>query len=63
MGGEVVIATGVKAGDQVITQIPQALTPGATVNIAGEGKGGAKGEKGKGKGKKADGQSEMKADG
>ena len=63
LGGEIVIATGVKAGDQVITQIPQALTPGATVNIAGEGKGGAKGEKGKGKGKKADGQSDMKADG
>jgi membrane fusion protein, multidrug efflux system len=63
LGGEIVIATGVKAGDQVITQIPQALTPGATVNIAGEGKGGAKGEKGRGKGKKADGQSDMKADG
>jgi multidrug efflux system membrane fusion protein len=61
LGAEVVIATGVKAGDRVITQIPQALTPGATVNIAGEGKGGAKGEKGKGK--KSDGQSDMKSEG
>jgi multidrug efflux system membrane fusion protein len=61
LGSEIVIATGVKAGDRVITQIPQALTPGATVTIAGESKGGAKGEKGKGKGKKADG--DTKADG
>jgi multidrug efflux system membrane fusion protein len=59
LGSEIVIATGVKAGDRVITQIPQALTPGATVTIAGEGKGGAKGEKGKGKGKKAEGQGDM----
>jgi hypothetical protein len=59
LGAEVVIATGVKAGDRVITQIPQALTPGGTVNIAGEGKGGANTEKGRGKGKKADGQGDM----
>jgi multidrug efflux system membrane fusion protein len=59
LGSEVVIATGVKAGDRVITQIPQALMPGATVNVAGEGKSGAKGEKGKGKGKKAEGQGDM----
>lgn len=64
LGAEIVIATGVKAGDRVITQIPQALAPGATVTVAGEGKGGgAKGEKGKGKGKKADGQGDTKADG
>lgn len=48
MGADVVIASGIKAGDRVITEIPQALTPGATVQLAGEGKG--KGEKGKGKG-------------
>jgi membrane fusion protein, multidrug efflux system len=48
LGGDVVIASGVKAGDRVITEIPQALTPGATVNIGGESKGG-KGDKGKGK--------------
>ncbi len=51
------IGSGVKAGDRVITEIPQALTPGATVQLAGEGKGSGKGEKGKGKGsKKAEGQ-------
>jgi len=49
LGADVVIASGVKAGDRVITEIPQALMPGATVQLAGEGKGGGKGEKGKGK--------------
>lgn len=50
LGNEIVIASGVKAGDQVITEIPQTLMPGATVTIAdGEAKAG--GEKGKGKGK------------
>ena len=68
LGADVVIASGIKAGDRVITEIPQALTPGATVQLAGEGKGGGKGEKGKGKGKgkkaedKAqDGKDEVKA--
>jgi len=51
---EVVIASGIKAGDRVITEIPQALQPGAVVRLAGaEGKGG--GEKGKGQGKKGKG--------
>jgi multidrug efflux system membrane fusion protein len=51
LGNEIVIASGVKAGDQVITEIPQTLMPGATVKIAdGESKAG--GEKGKGKGGK-----------
>ena len=58
IGNEVVIASGVQAGDQVITEIPQALQEGATVRLAGaegapekaKGKG-----KGKGKGKKDDG--------
>ncbi len=52
IGNEVVIASGIKAGDWVITEIPQALEPGATVRLAGaEGAG----EKGKGKGKKGKG--------
>jgi multidrug efflux system membrane fusion protein len=51
IGGEIVIAEGIKPGDQVITEIPQALQPGATVRLAGdEGKGVA--AKGKGKGSK-----------
>ena len=50
IGNEVVIASGVKAGDHIITEIPQALQPGATVRLAGaDGKKGS-GEKGKGKG-------------
>ncbi|MGE5523414.1 MAG: efflux RND transporter periplasmic adaptor subunit [Rhodospirillaceae bacterium] len=48
IGSEVVISKGVKAGDQVITEIPQSLQPGARVQIAGDGA--ARGEKGKGKG-------------
>lgn len=58
LGGEVVIASGVKAGDHVITEIPQALRPGATVRIADPAAAGArKGEKGKGKGgKKGEGK-------
>lgn len=59
LGSEIVIASGVKSGDQVITEIPQALRPGATVRIAdsaadgarkGEGKKGKGGKKGEGKG-------------
>jgi multidrug efflux system membrane fusion protein len=57
LAGDVVIASGIKAGDRVITEIPQALTPGATVQLAGDGRPGAKGEKAKGKGgKKAEGE-------
>lgn len=62
LGSEIVIASGIAAGDQVITEIPQALRPGATVRIdnaaaeggekpKGKGKGGKKGE---GKGDKAE---------
>lgn len=57
IGGEVVIAEGVKPGDHVIIEIPQALTPGGTVQIGtgqtGERKGKGKGKKGEG-GKKSD---------
>lgn len=51
IGGDVVIAAGIKAGDALITEIPQELQPGATVSLAGsETKGSA--EKGREKGKK-----------
>ena len=69
IGTEVVIASGVSASDQVITEIPQALTPGGTVRVAG-GEGGddtgkAKGKgKGKGKGKKKEeSKSDVKSEG
>ncbi len=69
VGGEIVIASGVKGGDHVITEIPQALRPGGTVKVSDgtesaeprKGKGGKKGE-GKG-GKKGEGKSEGKAEG
>jgi len=62
LGADVVVGSGIKAGDRVITEIPQALTPGATVVVAGEGKGGASGERGKGKNKKGEGKGEGKAE-
>jgi len=71
IGNEVVIASGIKAGDRVITEIPQALEQGATVRLAGaestgdKGKGDGKGKKGKkGKdGKKGEGNPEAKSKG
>jgi multidrug efflux system membrane fusion protein len=61
IGNDVVIASGVRPGDQVITEIPQALQTGAAVRVAdADGKPGEK-KKGKGKGKgkkKADAQDE-----
>jgi len=66
IGEDVVIAGGVKPGDQVVTEIPQALQPGGVVRIA-SGEGGARGEKGKGSksksGKKGEQKSETKAGG
>lgn len=59
IGSEVVISAGVKAGDRLITEIPQALQPGATVRVD-DGRSAAKGEKGKGKGKR---KSEAAAEG
>ena len=54
IGGEVVIAEGIRAGDLVLTEIPQALSPGAAVQVAdGAGKGANGKGKGKGKGKKS----------
>jgi hypothetical protein len=59
IGNEVVIAAGVKPGDQVITEIPQALEPGSTVRPAGaESKGGETGKGGTKGGKKLQGKSE-----
>jgi membrane fusion protein, multidrug efflux system len=60
IGGDVVIASGVKPGDRLITEIPQALQPGATVRVAeADGKGGAGGKE---KGKKGKGKREEKKD-
>lgn len=50
IGAEIVVAKGVKPGDQVITEIPQALQPGAKVQLAG-GETGARGKGGDRKGK------------
>lgn len=60
LGSEIVIASGVAAGDHVITEIPQALRPGATVRIAdAAADGGEKKGKGKGKGgKKGEGKAD-----
>ena len=54
IGNEIVIASGVKAGNRVITEIPQALQPGATVRLAGSEGTGEKGKGKKGKGGKKD---------
>jgi multidrug efflux system membrane fusion protein len=65
IGNEVVIAAGVTPGDQVITEIPQALEPGAMVRSAGaESKVGeaGKGKKGKG-GNKGEKKPERKSEG
>jgi len=56
IGNEVVIASGVKAGDHIITEIPQALQPGATVRLAGADDKKGSGEKGKGKGQGKSGE-------
>ncbi|OGA26097.1 MAG: hypothetical protein A3I02_06535 [Betaproteobacteria bacterium RIFCSPLOWO2_02_FULL_67_26] len=66
VGNEVVIAAGVRPGDPVITEIPQALQPGAAVRLAGS-EGRERGEKGKGRrgkgGKKGEKKSEAKPEG
>ncbi len=61
IGSEVVIGSGVKAGDQVITAIPQALQPGATVKLADSDPGGEKGKGKKGKGGKKKDESRAEA--
>jgi len=64
IGPEVVVAAGIKPGDQVITEFPQALQPGGTVRVAGNEpvEKGGKGKKGKG-GKKGEKKSESKSGG
>lgn len=59
IGNDVVIASGIAPGDQVITEIPQALQAGATVRLAS---GDGETKKGKGKGKGKGKSSEGKAD-
>lgn len=54
IGSEVVISSGVSAGDRIITDIPQALRPGSTVKVADPAADGEKKGKGKGKGKKGE---------
>jgi multidrug efflux system membrane fusion protein len=62
IGSEVVIARGIKAGDQVITEIPQALQAGGTVRIAGAEAAADTGKaKGKGKGKSKQGEGKSNA--
>jgi len=64
IGGEVVIASGIKPGDQVITEIPQALQVGSVVRLADAAAAGAEKGKGKGKGgKKADKKEDGKSGG
>lgn len=60
IGGEVVIASGIKAGDQVITEIPQALQIGSVVRLDAAAAGA---EKGKGKGGKGGKKADKKEDG
>lgn len=57
IGGEVVIAEGIKTGDIVLTEIPQAIAPGAQVQIS-DAEGAGKGRDGKGKGRGGKGRSD-----
>ncbi len=64
LGEQVVIAKGLKGGERVITEVPQALTEGAQVQIRGAGDAGKKGKRGKGKGKdKRNGQDQPEGKG
>jgi len=54
IGSDIVIAAGIKPGDRVITEIPQALQAGARVRLAGA-EGARSPEAGKGTGKKGTG--------
>jgi multidrug efflux system membrane fusion protein len=46
LGNQVVVAKGLKGGEQVITEVPQALTEGAQVQVRGADKPGKKGKRG-----------------
>ena len=52
LGDQVVIAKGLKGGERLITEVPQALTEGAKVQVREPGEAGKKGKRGKGKGKR-----------
>ena len=52
LGDQVVIAKGLKGGERIITEVPQALTEGAKVQVREPGEAGKKGRRGKGKGKR-----------
>lgn len=52
LGDQVVISKGLKGGERVIMEVPQALTEGAKVQVRGPGEAGKKGKGGKGKGKR-----------
>jgi len=49
LGNQVVIARGLKGGERVITEVPQALTEGAQVQVRGADGAAKKGKRGKGK--------------
>ena len=53
LGDQVVIAKGLRGGERVITEVPQALTEGAQVQVRGAGESGKTGKRGKGKGNRA----------
>ncbi len=54
LGDQVVIAKGLKGGERLITEVPQALTEGAQVQVRAAGEAGKKGKRGKGKGKQGE---------
>lgn len=54
LGDQVVISKGLKGGERIITEVPQALTEGAQVQERVAGEAGKKGKRGKGKGKRGD---------
>jgi multidrug efflux system membrane fusion protein len=54
LGNQVVIAGGLRGGEQVIMEVPQALAEGAQVQMRGAGESGKTGKRGKGKGKRAE---------
>ena len=54
LGDLVVIAKGLKGGERVIMEVPQALTEGAKVQVRSPGDAGKKGKRGKGKGKRTE---------
>jgi multidrug efflux system membrane fusion protein len=54
LGDLVVIAKGLRGGERVIMEVPQALTEGAQVQVRGTGESGKTGQRGKGKGKRAE---------